>query len=322
MVMQFNLSTQKEFHGNVLTVAYVGNIAKHMPQSFTDLNAPLVNGQGVDPTKYAPGSAAWNAFRPYYSKYAGLNTVGWYASGGSGSYHAAQLSFERRLTHGLSFNTNYTYARNIDNAVGLSNQNTVAYGYWAPISHFYDKANSDLDLRNRFVVSLNYTVPFAKNATGFKGEAFKGWQVNTITAWNAGQPVTPINSTSISGTESTNGGDRPNRVANPTISGKSIAHFFNTAAYQQQANGTFGNSERNTLYGPHYRHVDLSLIKPFPIRESAHLDFRAEVFNITNTANFSTPNVTVQTTSTYGTITAMSPAYTPRVIQFALKLVY
>jgi len=68
--------------------------------------------------------------------------------------------------------------------------------------------------------------------------------------------------------------------------------------------------------------VDLSLIKQFPIRESVHLEFRAEVSNITNTANFSTPNVIPQNTSTYGTITAMSPSYSPRVIQFALKLMY
>ncbi len=318
MVEQFNVSIQKDFRGNVLTVAYVGNLERHTPQSFTDLNAP----SPADPRVYVPGSNAWNALRPYYSKYPGLNTIGWYASEGSGSYHAAQVSFERRLTHGLSFNTNYTYSRNLDNAVGMSNQNTTAYGYWVPVSHSYDYGNSDLDLRNRFVVSVNYTLPFAQKATGFAGQAFKGWQVNTITGWNAGQPVTPVNSTSISGTESTNGGDRPSRVANPTISNKTISHFFNTAAYQQQPYGTLGASERNTLYGPHYRHVDLSLIKQFPIRESTHLEFRAEGFNITNTANFSTPNVIPQTTSTYGTITAMSPSYSPRVIQFALKLVY
>jgi hypothetical protein len=337
MVEQFTVSTQKDFHGNVLTVAYVGTLERHTPQSFTDLNAPnptnptgnvstaAAAAAGCTSTVTAPGSCAWNIGRPYFAKYPGLNTVGWYASEGSGSYHAAQISFERRLSHGVAFNTNYTYSRNLDNAVGLSNQNTTAYGYWVPISHTYDYGNSDLDLRNRFVVNINYTLPFAQTASGLKGEAFKGWQLNTITAWNAGQPVTPVNSTSISGTESTNGGDRPNRVGSPTALGgapKTISHFFNTAAYTQQTGGTFGNSERNSMYGPHYRHVDLSLIKQFPIKEAVHLEFRAEGFNITNTANFSTPNVTLQTASTYGTITSMSPSYTPRVIQFALKLLY
>jgi hypothetical protein len=241
-----------------------------------------------------------------------------------GSYHAAQVSFERRLAHGVGFNVNYTYARNIDNSVGMSNQNTVAYGYWVPISHTYDYANSDLDLRNRGVASVVYVLPFAKNATGFKGEFVKGWQANMIGAWNAGQPVTPVNSTSISGTEVTNGGDRPNIIGTPMLpSGtRTLSKFFNTAAFVGQTPGALGNSQRNTVYGPHFRHVDLSLIKSFPIWESVHLDFRAEVFNVTNTANFSTPNAVVQTASTYGSITAMSPAYSPRVFQFALKLVY
>jgi hypothetical protein len=330
VVEQFTLSVQKGFGSNVLTVAYVGELARHSPQSFTDLNAPPPNALLNPPAGSAcavanpPASCNVNTLRPYYSKYPGLTNIGWYASGGVGSYHAAQVSFERRLAHGVGFNVNYTYARNIDNSVGMSNQNTVAYGYWVPLSHTYDYANSDLDLRNRGVASVVYVLPFAKNATGFKGEFVKGWQANMIGAWNAGQPVTPVNSTSISGTEVTNGGDRPNIIGTPMLpSGtRTLSKFFNTAAFIGQTPGTLGNSQRNTAYGPHFRHVDLSLIKSFPVWESVHLDFRAEVFNVTNTANFSTPNAVVQTTSTYGSITAMSPAYSPRVFQFALKLVY
>jgi hypothetical protein len=313
-VYQYSLSIQRDFHGNVLTVSYIGIQARHSPQSFTDLNAPAPNTQTV-------GSTAAQALRPNYTKWPQLTNIGWYASGGAGSYNAATISFERRLARGLNFNTNYTYARLLDNAVGMSNQNTVAYGYWVPISHSYDYSNSDLDLRNRFVASINYALPFFSGASGFKGAALKGWQLNTILAWNAGQPVTPLNATSLSGTNQLSGGDRPNRIGNPTISGKTIAKFFNTAAYANQTLGTLGNSQRNTLYGPHYRHVDLSLIKSFPIYERLHLDFRAEAFNITNTANFSTPNVTLGQ-GTYGTITAMSPAYSPRVFQFAVKFIF
>ena len=311
---QFTLSVQKDFHGNVLTVAYAGNLTRHIPQSFADLNAPA-------PNTLANGSTQAQALRPYFGKYPGLTNVGWYASGGVGSYNAAQVTFERRLTHGLSFNTNYTYARNLDNASGLSNQGGDGWGYSVPISHIIDYGNSDLDLRNRGVASVNYTLPFFSHATGFQGEFLKGWQLNTIGAWNGGQPFTPLNQTNVSGINQTNGGDRPDRVANPTLSGKGVAHFFNTAAFAQQAKGALGNSQRNTVYGPHYRHVDLSLIKAFPIHEAAHVEFRAESFNITNTANFNTPGAALGS-PTYGQLTALSPAATPRVFQFALKLVY
>lgn len=313
---QFMVNVQKEFAGNVITVGYVGVLERHAPQSFTDLNAPPPNTAAV-------GSAAAQKLRPLYGKYPGLTNIGWYASEGAGSYHSAQVSVARRLTRGLNYNVNYTYARNLDNWTGMSNQNTNAYGYWVGISHVYDYGNSDLDLRNRGVAAINYTLPFARNATGVMGELFKGWQINTIGAWNSGQPFSPLNSTSLSGTNQVSNGDRPNRVGDPRALSvpRGPALYFNTAAYAGQSPGTFGNSERNTVYGPHFRHIDLSFIKSFPIRESAHLDFRVEGFNVTNTANFSTPNAVVQQAS-FGTITAMSPAYSPRVLQLALKLVY
>jgi hypothetical protein len=97
--------------------------------------------------------------------------------------------------------------------------------------------------------------------------------------------------------------------------------YLNKANFQAQTAGTLGNEERNAQYGPHFRHIDMSVVKDFPIRESLQAEFRAEAFNITNTTNFSTPNATLQT-STFGTITALSPAYNPRLFQFALKLMF
>jgi hypothetical protein len=309
---QYNLAIQKDFHGNVLTVAYVGVTTRHVVQSFPDENAPPPNT-----------SANANTLRPTFSKYPGLTTIKLYASGGVGSYNAAQISFERRLSHGLSFNTNYTYARNIDNATGLSNQGQGGYAPVISQSHIYDYGNSDLDLRNRGVATLNYTLPFGRTAKGFKGEFVKGWQINTIGAWSAGQPFTPLNGSNISNVVPGGGGDRPNRIGNPTLpSGKrTLSAYFNTAAYVTQSAGTVGASGRNTVYGPHYRHVDMSLIKPFPIRESIHLDFRAEAFNITNTTNFSPPSAPIGNAN-FGKVIATSPLYSPRVFQFALKLVY
>jgi hypothetical protein len=351
--MQYNLSVQKDFHGNVVTVAYVGNLERHAPYSGADLNAPVASplpvGSGAPPkantlgtpftlpvawtdpttgTSYAAGTVLPATFhgaqslRPYFNKYPGLTTIGWYTSIGSGSYNAAQFTFERRLSHGLSFNANYTYARNLDNFTALSNQSGDGTGYSIGQSHSLDYGNSDLDLRNRGVASVNYTLPFAANASGWRGELFKGWQVNSIGVWNAGQPFTVLNSTNFSGVNQGNSGDRPNRVASSSGGPHHVNQWLNTGVYAAQPVGSLGNAERNTAYGPHFRHLDLSFIKSFPIREATHLEFRAEGFNITNTVNLSTPNTALQTASTFNTITALSPAYTPRVIQFAAKLVF
>jgi outer membrane receptor protein involved in Fe transport len=315
--IQYNLSTQKDFHGNVVTIAYVGVQTQHMPQSLVDINAP-------PPGVYA-SSAAAQAARPNYAKYPHMTTIAWYASEGWGNYNSAQLSVERRLSNGLSFSVNYAYARELDNFVGISNQNNEGYGYYmagTPQGDSYEKANSDLDLRNRAAATANYTLPFFKETSGFKAAVLKSWQINTLSSWAAGQPTTITNAANISGqaygSAST---DRPNQVGNPMLpaGSRDVAKYFNTAAFVAQSTGTVGSTPRNSVYGPHYRHVDLSLIKLFPIREAMNLEFRAEAFNITNTANFATP-VATRGSATFGVLNAMSASYNPRLYQFALKL--
>jgi hypothetical protein len=305
---QFNLAIQQDFTGNVVTIAYVGVLTKHIPQPLTDLNAPPPNT-----------SANANTLRPTYAKYPNLTTIGWYASGGVGNFNSLQLSFQRRITKGLGFNANYTYARDLDNATGLSNENQGGYAIIPALTHIQDYGNSDLDLRNRGVATANYTLPFGGGTRGMVGEFVKGWQVNLIGEWDAGQPFTVLNSSNLSNTKPGGAADRPNRVGNPHLTHNDVAHFFNTAAYSPQAFGTVGSSQRNTAYGPHYRHVDLSFVKTFLVKEGVNVEFRAEGFNITNTANFATPNATLGS-GTLGSITALSAAYTPRLIQFALKL--
>ncbi len=70
------------------------------------------------------------------------------------------------------------------------------------------------------------------------------------------------------------------------LSHKTLSEFFNTAAFAPQPLGTVGNTQRNSLFGPDFRHVDLSLFKTFPVTERVNVQFRIECFNISNTPNF------------------------------------
>jgi hypothetical protein len=117
--------------------------------------------------------------------------------------------------------------------------------------------------------------------------------------------------------------DRPNLVGAPMLPSaqRGIATYINKEAFQKQAAGALGSEARNVAYGPHFRHVDLSLIKTIPIRENLHAEFRAEAFNITNTTNFATPNASLGS-ATFGALTATSANYQPRVFQFALKFAF
>jgi hypothetical protein len=116
-------------------------------------------------------------------------------------------------------------------------------------------------------------------------------------------------------------GDRPNQIGSAHIANPSISEFFNTAAFAPQPIGQIGDVRKNSLYGPHLRHLDLSLFKTFDLFENTKLQFRAESFNLTNTPNFSSPDGALGD-ATFGTISSTRLGTTPREIQFALKFLF
>ncbi|MBB5342307.1 TonB-dependent receptor [Tunturibacter empetritectus] len=314
-LQQFNLTVQKEAAGNVYTVSYVGLLGRQLAQLLPDLNAPPPNTCGANATCYTP-------LRPYVSKLPNVGVIGYFQTGGVSSYHSLQTSVERRLSHGLTMNINYTLAHSLDNSTGLSEEGAGGYGSVPNLVDTLDYGNSALDIRNRFAGTINYELPFGKTASGLRALALKGWQLNTIGVWNTGTPFSITNSSDVSNTNpGANNADRPDRIGSPRVSTPTVNEFFNPAAFAAQSTGTVGNERRNALYGPHYRHLDLSLFKTFPIRERYYLEFRAESFNILNMANFATPNASLGG-SNFGKITSMSTAYAPRQYQFALKLTF
>ena len=340
---QFNLTVEKSFGANVFQVSYVGVLGRHLAQISNDRNAPaLVSNSTLNNTAAAEGStpaAVFNTLRPYYSKLPNVQDIGQYQSGGASSYNALQLQLTRRTTAGLTIGANYTYAHALDNVLGFSNEVNDGYGAIPSQLSSVEYGNSDLDIRQRAVVTANYLLPFGQNLKGISAIVAKGWQANTLLAWETGQPFTVITSQGVSSTTNAATAGRPNMLRGAKISNPSIHEFFDPAAFAPQLSGTLGSEQRNPLHGPDYRHVDFSLFKTFPVFHESTLEFRAECFNITNTTSFAVPNDTIQVTpqtlasngpaynvdaynvtpNTIGQITSTSPNYNPRQIQFALK---
>jgi hypothetical protein len=106
----------------------------------------------------------------------------------------------------------------------------------------------------------------------------------------------------------------------------SPTQYFNPAAFATPSSGTYGNVGRDTLIGPGIAELDLSVLKKIALREKLTLQFRAELFNLLNRANFGTPNAVVFSSATSGisptagVITSTST--TSRQIQFGLKLIW
>jgi hypothetical protein len=184
---------------------------------------------------------------------------------------------------------------------------------------------SVFDVRHRFVASVLYELPFGAGKpfmqSGVGGAILGGWQVTTIVTASSGFPRTAYVGTDRSNTGG--GQDRPNVVAgqNPDLPSdqRTVAQWFNTAAYTLNAVGTWGNAGRNTFFGPGITNVDASIILNFRLPKNKTLQFRFEAFNALNNPIWNDPNTTL-TSPLYGSITTTRKPM--RELQIGLKFVF
>ncbi len=181
-----------------------------------------------------------------------------------------------------------------------------------------DYGTSDFNRKARFTGSFNYQLPGPK--AGAARTLVGGWQVNGILILQTGAPLNIV--TGFDNSFSGIGNDRVDIVGNPKLAdgrsrGAKVQQWFNTAAFTANAPGTFGALGRNTMLGPGYADLDLSLFKAFPMPYSEHhkLEVRAECFNALNRVNLGNPNTNFSS-SIFGHITG---ANDPRILQFGLR---
>ena len=346
-----SLRIQQELSPNTsLTVGYVGSHGYHeligidanepfpviCPASPCPANYPATFPGGIANTSVPAGTY----FVPTTVKAnpAIANTWTWFSEGTS-SYNALQVDVNRRLSAGLTLRAVYTFSKVLDDGDSL-NATTSGGGPALASNPFNLKADWGLgtfDIRHVAVVSGTYALPvghgkrFLGGLEGFANLMASGWTVNSIVTLQGGFPFSPQLSYNPS-----NNGDTRNPVrpfANPAFTGPVVLgnpnQWFNPAAFLAPANtaangGFYGNVGRNTLIGPGLATWDFSVLKEMRIRERLSLQFRSEIFNLLNRANFNQPNAIVFTPSgvspTAGVITSTST--TSRQVQFGLKLLW
>jgi hypothetical protein len=269
------------------------------------------------------------------------NTWTWFSRGDS-SYHALQMDLTRRISRGLSVRGVYTWSKTLDDGDSL-NQTTAgnAPGLVSnPFNLAADKGLATFDVRNVGVINAIYELPFgrgkmyASDLEGWKNGLVGGWSVASIITAQSGFPFTPQLSYNPSNSGDTRNPVRP--FLNPNFKGRVVTgnpnQWFNPAAFiaPPSAIGFFGNAGRDTYIGPGLATWDFSVLKNTAIRERLSLQFRAEIFNILNRANFNTPNLIVFTPPTATNLTGLSgtagaitsTSTTAPQVQFGLKLLW
>jgi hypothetical protein len=309
---------EQQLGASVLSVGYVGSRGRNLAMIIPDINRALPSGNAI------PNP------RPYAVTAPRLSTIGYFAFHGNASYDALQISVNRRLSRGLTFSSGFTYGTGKDNVTGTGTSTGGYANKVGPIDQAignvrdYDWATSDFNVKYRWTFGGNWELPIGQRWKGASGLLLGGWQINGTFSWQTGLPFTVTDQVAVSGVIGLSG-ERPNllrsdiRMNTPTVG--SAGQWLDPAAFVLPAPYTLGNSPRNVGYGPNQSVLNASLFKNFHLSEIFNLQFRAETFNLANHPIFANPNVSFGNPA-FGKITATAGGYTPRQIQFALKLLF
>jgi hypothetical protein len=235
---------------------------------------------------------------------------------GNSSYNAVAAKIGKRLSHGLTVNAAFTFSKLIDDASSVFSQTIFTgpvlnnTGAADAYNRHLEKDVSSGDIPRIFALGWVYDIP--------RVWKIAGWQIAGLVRVQAGDAVAV--------TQATNNNSslgfavqRPNRIGDPdNFAGRTLARYFNTAAFTAAPQFVIGTSSRNPVRGPGLQNADLMIGKTFRVTERLNLECRAEAFNVSNTPALNDPNGSFGGAA-FGSITS---AGNPRVFEFAAKVLF
>jgi hypothetical protein len=326
-VRSWFFSVQRDLsHSWLLDFSYVGNKGNH-EVIINDINQ-------ASPQAAASGTTPLQSRRPNTNYNSIVGTLPW----GTSDYDGLQAKIEKRFSSGLYVLDSFTWSKAIDIAGqaldGGGNCSNCGNGI-PSVQNVYDwMADRGISAYNHpliNVTSVVWSLPVGHgqwllpNLNRLWETALGGWQMTDILQARSGDPLTfaysPNSNQEVSALISIYGRNayRPNQTGSAVASSKSYTQYFNAANFATPAaDAPFGNSPRNAVRGYSFWQLDMGLTKDFRLTEKAHLQFRAEAFNILNKTNFGDPNTNFSST-TFGVITSTLDA---RQLQMAAKIVF
>lgn len=308
----WNFGVQRQLpFGSLLDVNYVSTQGRRL------LRTPNINQ--VSPAEQYPNrSLNVNAIRPYQ----GYTNINLQENSASSNYHGLQVGVTRRYASTFTYSVAYTWSK------VLTDASAIGEGVENLLNYRAERSHATFDRNHILVFSYVYKLPFFRRGGGAMRRVLGGWDLSGVTQLQSGAWMTPAYSTPT-------GSRRPDRVGEVQYfdarqvqtlvagNGQSTTgnFYFDPTpgtTFVAPANDQYGNSAKNIVRGPGRNNSDMSLFKNFVLREGINLQFRGELFNIWNHAQFRNPNMTANDRN-YATISDTGP---PRVVQFALKLTF
>ncbi len=313
----YNLNFQQSLTNTVTyTIGYQGNVSRRLRSSYGANTFPGIVPRGADSQTYQP-----------FFDFGNIVQV---ANEGVGRYDSLQAKLDKRYSNGLYFLAGYTWSHCLDDAFGPIGQSAYG-GYRNPnfLGFRYDYGACTQDTRNRFTFSPQYELPFGAgkrflNHGGLVNQMAGGWKTSFIFQVQSGAPVFV--------TSSNQGGSYPVRISDPLKAGgtadsatqpefvcatktKTIESWFNPCAFKNPPQATlgpddpsanlinishagllpFGPPGRQSISGPGFNRLDMSVFKtfPIPVHESS-LQVRVDAFNVFNHPAFGNPSTGLQ----------------------------
>lgn len=326
-VMQWNLNLQQALPGAVTaTVAYIGARGVHQLFRGDDLNEVL-------PT-LTPAGYVWpingNVLNPNFGR---IDVSLWNSNS---FYHALQVELRKRLTHGFQVQGSYTFSRSTDegsgSALGDPFSNSISNLFW--FDSRTRRGLSDFNVSQNVVINSIWNVP-SPQFSGVAKWATNGWQLGGVFQARTGLPFTPLISGDPLGTKSSSPFAYPDRLSGlgcgtGVNSGNPLQYIKVSCFAAPNPLNRLGDAGRNSLIGPGLVDLDFSVFKNnyIPrISENFNVQFRAEIFNSLNRANFNPPTDHLDVFDQTGAPAAGaglidSTSTTAREIQFAVKVIW
>ena len=330
------ISLQRQFGANtVFTASYIGSQAHHLLVLLSaNPGNPALCLSISQPSQVAPGTPTCGSFgeNGVYTRSNGQVVNGtrqpfgndfgsdvYFDAMGNSAYNSLQLTL-KHTSGSFTVLGSYTYGKSLDQSSNLGEQ---VY----PYSYGLTRAISSFDMKQNFVASYRYDLPFEK-VVHHANRLTKGWSISGITRFSTGVPVTLNNPNDTGLVGSANNGvnnlgidllDRTPAPLRLSSNPRNGLPYFNPSAFSLPPLGTPGTASRRSFYGPGMSNWDIALLKTTQLTESKSLEFRFETFNTLNHAQFFGANSVDGNinSSTFGQVVS---ATAPRIMQAALKL--